>query len=427
MQVKKNSVNDNEVKVSVIANESELQSIKSHVLGHFQSRVKVPGFRAGKVPSSMLEKHVDQQALQTQFLEEAVEQLYVSAVNEAGVRPVAPPKIEIKKFVPFTTLEFECEVSVVGEVKLPDYKKIRKTAPTVNITDKDVDEVLNSLKTRMAEKKDVSRAAQDGDQVWIDFYGTDSKGEPVKGADGKDYPLVLGSKTFIPGFEENLVGLKAGDENTFTLKFPKDYSIKAMANKAVTFKVTVTKAQEVVDPKIDNEFAAKAGPFKTVKELKDDIQRQLVQERSQQAQSDFEMEIVREIAGKSKLSVPGVLVDEEVERMMRDLQQNLAYRGQTFPELLEVEGKNEEQYRKEVVRPKAEERVKISLVLSEIAEAEKIEVTNEELDMRMQTLKTQYTDPSMQAELNKPNARRDIASRIMTEKTIGKLVEYTQK
>lgn len=427
MQVNKTKSTDNQATFTVVASEKELEAMKDHVLTHFQSKVKVAGFRAGKVPAGVLEKNIDPNALQTEFLQEAVEQMYIQAVSELNLRTLEQPKITIKKFVPFTALEFEAEVSVVGEIKLADYKSIKKAAPAVNLTAKDIDDVIESLKVRLAEKKDVNREAKTGDQVWIDFVGVDSKGEPVKGADGKDYPLILGSNTFIPGFEDNLIGVSAGDEKTFELTFPKEYGVKAIANKKVKFTANITKVQEVVEPKVDDEFAAKAGPFKTIKELKEDIRKQLGHERQHQARQEFEGQLIKEISDKSKLTVPEVMIEDQIEAMLRDLQQNLVYRGQTFQEFLEAEGKTEEQFRTDVLKPQATERVKASLVLSEIAEQEKLEVTPEELEVRMQVLKGQYQDPQMQEELNRPEARRDIAARILTEKTLSKLVDYATK
>ncbi len=425
MQVKISHPSKTEAVVTIIANEAELKFIQEHVLEHFQGSVKVPGFRAGKVPAEILMKHVDQNQLQSRFLEEAVEQLYAQVMQSHKLRPVANPQIAVKKFVPFNTLEFEATVPVVGEMKLADYKKVKKTKPKVAITAKDVDEVVASLQTRAAEKVDVDRAVKNGDQVYIDFKGVDAKGEPVKGADGKDYPLILGSKSFIPGFEENLIGLKAGDEKTFTLKFPKDYGVKALASKAVTFTVNLIKVQELKEPKLDDAFAVTVGPFKTLADLKADIKKQLLIERQQQADRAYENELIQAISNKSVVAIPKVLVDDQINRMEDEERQNLTYRGQTWQEHLDEEGVNEEQH-KEQKRPQAEERIKASLVMAEIAEAEGLEVTPEELDVRMQLLRGQYQDLAMQAELAKPEARRDIAGRILTEKTLAKLSNYAK-
>ena len=250
------------------ADPSELQKAKNIALKHLSARVKVPGFREGKVPAAVLEKNVDQNALQSEVIEHAVETLYASMVRQENLRPIANPEISIKKFVPFTDLEFEVKVATIGTVKLADYKKIKFAKPAVKVEAKDIDEVINSLKKRAAERKDVERAAKDGDEVTFDFSGTDSKGEQVQGADGKEYPLVIGSNTFIPGFEPELIGLKAGEEKKFTITFPKDYGVKALQSKKVTFAVKVHKVAEVVEPKVDDNFAAAVGPFKTVQELK---------------------------------------------------------------------------------------------------------------------------------------------------------------
>ncbi len=427
MQVSTKNNSDTEVVLSVVADEKQLAEVKKHVLKHLGPQVKVPGFRAGKVPANLIEKNIDQNVLQTEFLEHAINDLYPEAVNEADIRPVDRPEISLKKFVPFTTLEFEAIVPVVSNIKLADYKKIKKARPTVRITDKDIDDVIDALRKRQAEKKDVDRAAKVGDEVWIDFEGVDEKGEAVKGADGKDYPLALGSNTFIPGFEDKLVGLKAGEKANFTLTFPKDYGVKALANRKVIFTVTVKKVQEVVEPKLDDAFAAKAGPVKTVKGLKDDIKRELQVERQRQADLDYESELVRDITAKSKLSIPKVLIDNQVERMFQELQQNLVYRGQTIQEFLEAQGKTEDEYKQTELAEKAEERVKASIILSEIADLEKLEITPEELEIRIQALKSQYQDPKMQEELDKPENRQDIAARMLSEKTVAQLANYATK
>jgi trigger factor len=424
MQVKHSKPTDTEAVLSVNLTDKELLEIKKTVLAKFAKTVKVPGFREGKAPLNMIEKQLEPSVFQSEFLEETINQTYPQAVNSEKLRVVGQPQISIKKFVPFDTLEFEATVPVIGQIKLPDYKKIKVQKPVVSVSAKDVDEVIGSLKKRMAEKKDVDRAAKDTDQVWIDFKGVDEKKTPVSGADGKDYPLVLGSNTFIPGFEENLVGLKPGDEKSFTLTFPKDYGLKAMANKKVTFTVNVKKVQEVVEPKVDDEFAKKAGPFESVKQLKEDIKKQLTLEKQNQVERDFESEIVRKITDKSEVAIPAVLIEEQQTSMLNEFKQNLSYRGQTYNEYLEAQGLTEEELIKKEISQQAEDRVKASLVLSEISEIEKIDLTMDEVNDRIKQLKAQYQDPAMRAELDKPENVNNIASRIVTEKTIAKLKDY---
>ncbi len=426
MQTKVTYPSPTEAVLTILATEAELQTIKNSTLDHFQDRVKVPGFRAGKIPHAVLEKNIEPNALNAEVLEHALEELYPQAVRAEKLRPVDRPKIELSKFVPFSTLEFKATVPVIGKVTLPDYKKIKLTRPTVKLTPADVTEVLESLQKQLATYKDVDRAAKTGDRAYIDFKGVDTAGKPINGADGNDYPLDLGSNAFIPGFEDNVVGMKPTSEKTFTLTFPKDYGVAALANKKVTFTVTVTKIQESIRPKLDDEFATKVGPFKTVAELKADIKKQVTLERQQQADREYESDIVRAISQKASVDIPLPLVDEQIERMEQSERQNLVYRGQTWEEHLKEEGVSEAEHRDQK-RPEAEERVKASLVLAEIADAEGLDVTNEELEARLGQYKAQYKDAQMQTELDKPEARQDIASRILTEKTVAKLVSYTTK
>lgn len=424
MQVHKSQLTPTTIRLSIEADQELLEEVRTQVLSRLARTVNLQGFRKGRAPLAMVEKSVDQQAYQSEFIDAALNRMYSGALVEQKVRPVAQPKVEIKKFVPFTTLEFDAEVEAIGDVKLPDYTRIKLEKKPVEITAKDVDAVLENLKIRMAEKKEVDRASQDGDEVWIDFEGRDAKtDEPIKGGDGKDYPLVLGSNTFIPGFEPNLVGMKAGEEKEFTLDFPKDYGVAALRGKKVTFNAKVTKVSEVVKPKVDDDFAAKAGPFKSAAELKSDIKKQITAEREQQNDQEYESDLLSKITEQADVAVPAALVDEELTRLEREERQNIAYRGQTWQEHLAEEGVSEEEHR-EKNRPGAEMRVKAGLVLAEIAEKEQVEVTPEELQMRIQFMKGQYQDEAMRAELDKPENQREIASRIMSEKTIDKLVRY---
>lgn len=423
MQIKRTNSSDTEITLTIVANEQELDGIKQHTLGHFRSRVKIAGFREGKAPLELIEKQVDPSTLQSEFLEEAINQLYGQALDSEKIRPVAQPEVTITKFVPFTTLEFDVKVSVLGEVKVPDYKKFKKAKTEVKVTADDVKDVIKNLQQRAAAKQDVDRPAKNGDQVTIDFAGTDAKGEPVDGTDGKDYPLTLGSNSFIPGFEEGLVGAKVGDEKKLPLTFPKDYHAPQLAGVKVTFTVTVTKVEELVAAKLDDAFAASIGPFKTVDELKADIKKQLQAERENEAGRAFENEVIGELADKTKVAIPKNLVDEQITKIEDQERQSLMYRGQTWEEHLKEEGVTPEEHF-EKKRPEADRSIRASIMLAQIADAEGLEVTPEELEIRMQLLKGQYPDEAMQKELDKPESRRDIASRMLTEKTVEKLMTY---
>ena len=428
MRVTRSNPSDTKAILSIQADAVYMVPVKEAVLQKMARQVKVSGFREGKAPLHMVEKHVDQQALQTEFMEQAIAQLYAKAATQEKLRPIDRPHITLKKFVPFTSLEFEAEVEILGTVKLPNYKKIKATKKSVLVSDKEINDVLANLRARTAETKEVSRAARSGDKVWIDFTGKDSVGAAIKGAEGQNYPLLLGTDTFVPWLEKNLVGQKAGSKKTFTVQFPKDYGVKTLAGQGVTFTATVRKVEEVTELPLNDTFAAKVGPFQSLQALKSDIKKQLEQEKKTKAQQDYEAEIVNKITERTKLNVPETLVDDQIKHLENDLRQNLAYRGQTFTEYLQQQGVNEDEHRKTVLRPEAERRVKTGLVLAEIASEEKLHVSDSELEMRMQMLRSQYAaDKAMLAELAKPEAQRDIASRLLTEKTIKKLLEYTKE
>jgi trigger factor len=426
MHVEKEQKTSTQSHLTITATAEDLEPIKRHVLTHFRKSVRVPGFRAGRAPLSLIEKNVDHRALSDEFLEHAVNDIYRKAVEQEKLRPIAAPRVELKKFVPYTNLEFQAEVETIGEIKLANYKTIKLPKKPVSVSTKDVNDILTNLQKRMAERLEVNREAKLKDEVIIDFDGTGEDGKPINGASGKDYPLVLGSKSFIPGFEEKIVGIKKDQEKEFDITFPEDYGVVALQGKKVNFKVLVKKIQELIEPKLDDEFAKSAGPFKTLAELKADIKTQLKAEKQKEADQKYENELIQKIVEKSSIDIPEVLVDEQVERLEEEEKRNIVYRGQTWQEHLDAEGVTEAEH-KERQKPDAQLRVKAGLILSEIADKEQITVEPDELEIRIQMLKGQYNDPAMQAQLDNPENKQDIAARLLTEKTILKLVEYAGK
>lgn len=427
MQITTKQLTPTKVEITVEADQDMITRVKDAIVAEMAKSVQVTGFRKGHAPAAMVEKAVDQQQLQSRFLDGAINEMYGASVVEKQLRPVGQPSVNVTKYVPFTVLEVKVEVEVVGEIKLADYKKFKHVPKAVKVDDKEIEAVIDDLLAREGEKVETDRAAADGDEVVIDFKGTDAKtGDLIPGADGTGYPLTLGSNTFIPGFEPELLGLKAGEDKTFTLTFPKDYGATELQNRKVQFAVTVTKVNEVKLPKLDDAFAAKIGPFKTVAELRIDIRKQLQAEKELQAMREVENDLLTDLAKKSKAEIPATLVDEEVERMEAEEKRNILYRGQTWQEHLAAEGKTEEEHR-EGLREQAELRVRTGVVLGEVAQVEDVKVTEEEVEIRIAQLKVQYPDAQMQAELDKPENQRDIASRILTEKTIEKLVSYASK
>ena len=427
MQIHLETTGPTNLKLQITADQALLDAIKTVAISRLGRNLKLQGFRPGKAPLHLIEKQLDRQLLQSEFLETAVNRLYVDAVQDKKLRPVAQPKVDIMKFVPFSTLEVSYELEVLGTITLPDLSKLKLAKPAVVVSDKDVNEVVANLRSRAATKEDVDRAAKDGDQTIINFSGVDTKTkEPIAGATGNDYPLLLGSSSFIPGFEPELIGLKAGDSKDFNITFPADYSAVELQKRKVTFSVTVTKVQAVTEPELDDAFAATVGPFTKLTELKADIHKQLEQERTSQAERAYENQLLELIAGKTKVVIPDVLIEEEMERIEAEEKRDVVYRGQTWQQHLDAEKLTEDQHR-EKQRPAAELRVKAGLVLGEIADQEKIIVEPAELELQIQMLKEQYSDPKMQVELDKPENRRDILSRILSQKSLERAKELLGK
>lgn len=426
MQVKRDQITATKVKLTVAADQKVIDQIKKATLERASQTAKIQGFRPGKAPLNLVEKQIDPSLFQTEFLEQAVNHLYVEAAQHEKLRPVTQPEINITKFVPFTTLEFTAEVESVGKIKLPDYKKIKVDTKPAEVTTKDVDSVIDNIRTRGAKKEEVKRAAKSGDELSIDFAGRDAKSnEAIAGADGKSYALVLGSNAFIPGFEDKLLATKAGDKIEFPLVFPKDYGAVALQSKKVIFAVTVHRVSELVKAELDDAFAASVGPFKTVSELKADIKKQLTVDAKREEQRVHDNTILEKISEKTTVSIPEALIEEEIDRMEDEEKRNIVYRGQTWQEHLDEEVTTAEAHH-EKQRPVAEIRIKAGLVLAEIAELENITVSPEELEIRIMLLRNQYTDTTMQAQLNEPESRRDIMSRMLSEKTLDRLRSFSK-
>lgn len=428
MQITTKQLTPTRTQLTLVADEELLNRVHKAVVAELGKQVQVAGFRKGHAPAHTAEKAIDPQQLQSHFLDGALNELYGQAIVEKQLRPVGQPEVSVTKFVPFRTLEVSIEVDTVGDIKPADYKKFHFNPATVTVEDAEVERVIDDLRARSAEKKPVERAAVDGDEVTIDFKGVDAKTkEDIAGAEGQGYPLIIGSNTFIPGFEPELIGLAKENEKTFDITFPKDYGAKELQSKKVTFTVKATEIKEIILPKLDEAFVATVGPFKTVAELRNDIRKQIQIEKETQAKRALENDILTELAKKSKAEIPANLIEEETERMLNEEKQSLMYRGQTWQEYLTSIAKTEEEHKKDIAE-QAELRVKTGIVLGEVAQIEDVEVTEPEFQARLTELKAQYkNDPKMQEELGKSENQRDIASRILTEKTIEKLVAYASK
>lgn len=385
-------------------------------------KVKVAGFREGKVPAKVVEKNIDPNMLANETVEYAINQALNTIINETEMRVLDQPKIEVTKFVPFDTLEFTAEFDVLPEITLANYKKLKVTKETVKVEADEITEVIERMQKGFAERNEVNRAAKDGDEVTMNFIGKDEKGEVIEGASGTDYPLVLGSNTFIPGFEEQVVGHKKDETFDLVVTFPADYHADHLKNAKVTFTVTITKLQEVILPGVDDAFAKKVGQFDTIKEFKADIKKELTTQKERAVVEKQKDELLGQLIEASDVPVPELLVDDQLRAIEQDAVQNLMYRGQTVEQYMTAGGfADKDEWHAKELRPLAERRVKAGLVIAELSKLEKIDVTQEELNSELERRKTEA--PTVADQLDTPDARRDLANRVITEKTINRLLE----
>jgi trigger factor len=414
-------LSDTQVLVAVTASEQDLADAKAIALKHLAREIKVPGFRQGKVPANVAEKHLDPNLLGSEVAEHAVNTTLNEVITVEGIRVLDQPKIELKKFVPFTELEFEATIDIIPAVKLGNYKKLKVKKTVKKVEQSDVDEVIDRVKKNFEEKKEVKRGAKLTDEVTIDFVGK-KNGEAFDGGTSEDYPLVLGSKSFIPGFEEAIVGHKVGDKFDVPLTFPKDYHAEHLKGAKVVFEVTIKKVSEVATPELNDELAKKVGPFETVKDLTDDIRRELANQNERVADNEYKDALVNELVKASHVPIPEVLVEDQMRSVEQDAKQNLLYRGMTPDDYMKQMGyKDETEWREKEFKDVATKRVQAGLVLAELSKVENIDVTKEELDARHAEMLQQY--PNMKEQLDAPEARADLVNRIITEKTLDKLVD----
>lgn len=415
---------DTRVKVVVAANHAELAAAEQVALKRLAKTVKVNGFRTGHVPLEIVKKHADPNALAQETLDAALNRAVAEAFLNNNLQVLARPEVEIKKYVPGELLEFTAEADVLPEVKLGDYKKLKAKKAAVSVEKKEIDEVIERIQKGLSEKKEVKRAAKIGDETVIDFVGK-KDGKAFQGGTGKDYPLVLGSNSFIPGFEDALVGLKAGDTKDVKLAFPKDYHAKDLAGQDVVFEVAVKKVNSVKLPVLDDKFAAKAGPFTSMEDLRKDIKAEITAQAERKATDDLKDELVKQLVAKSTVSVPSVLRDDQIRSLEQDLRQNLMYRGRTLEQYFEEKGyADRDAWVKAEANDAADARIKAGLVLAQLSKELKIEATADELAAHINAYKQQYANnPKMAKHFDKPEAQREVANRLITEKTIDKLVE----
>lgn len=420
-------LSDTKVAVNVALGVSELKDAELAALNELGKDIKVPGFRKGKVPVSVVSKNVNPNVLAQKTLESALSKAVADAFISEKLQALDRPEVEVKKFVPGSELEFTAKSEVMPKIKIGDYKNLKSTAKKVSVTKKDISEITDRLKKGFASKKTVQRPAKLTDEVNIDFEGK-KDGIAFDGGKGEKYDLVLGSNSFIPGFEDGIIGKKTGETFDLKLTFPEDYHADNLKGAEVVFTTTINEIKEVVEPELNNELAAKAGPFKTVEELEDDIKREITKQKETEAIEKLKDDLVAELVEKSTVPVPDVLLKDQMKLIEQDTNRNLMYRGMSIDDYIKsLKYKDKNDWLENEVRPIAEKRVKAGLLLAELSKVEKIEATENELLEKINQLGKQYPSEDMRKHLKTPEVQRDVANRILTEKTVDRLVSLNSK
>ncbi len=422
------NISDTKVLMTITVSAEELAIAEQVALTKLARDVKVAGFRKGKVPLAVASKNIDPMVLQEESLNNAISKAVADAFLHDEVRALDRPEVEIKKYVPGETLEITAEVEVMPKVELGNYKKLKAEVKKTSVSDDEVNEVIERMRRGLSDRQSVDRPAKDGDETIIDFVGK-KDGVAFEGGSAADYRLELGSNQFIPGFEAGIVGHKIGEAFDIDLTFPDDYMSSDLKGAKVVFTVTLKDIKEVALPEVTDEFAAKAGPFTTVKELKDDVKCELTTQKDNEEIEKLKEDLVNQLVAASKVPTPEVLVADQAKSIEQDFESNLMYQGLTVDQYLQNKGFGSiEKWRETEVRDAAVKRVQAALVLGELSKVEKIEANEAELEANLERYRRQYAkNPDALKRFEQPEVRRDVANRLLTEKTVDRLVELNKK
>ena len=373
-----------ELVIEIGAEEFEAAVQKAYLKN--RASINVPGFRKGKAPRKIVESLYGTGVFYEDAINEVYPEAYAQAVAEQKLDEVGYPKMEIVS-VGKEGLTFKALVSVRPEVKLGAYKGLTAPKDVAEVTEKDIEAELKPYIDRATSLKAVKRKAKKGDTAVIDFEGF-MDGKPFEGGKGENYSLELGSGAFVPGFEEQIIGMKAGEEKDLDITFPENYHAD-LAGKAVVFKVKVNEVKEPVKPELDDEFAKDVSEFETLEAFKKDLADKLAASREEKAERDYEDAIIEQLIANAEVEVPETMIDVQVDKMMDDFSSRISAQGMKMEEYLQMMGMNVDMMRMSA-RPNAEKQVKVELALAAVAEAEKFEITDEEVEAEINRLAELY-------------------------------------
>ena len=390
-------------------------------------QANVPGFRKGKVPRPIFEARFGVESLYQDAIDILLPEAYTEAIDQTDIFPVDRPDVDIEQFAKGQSFKFKAKVTVKPEVTLGDYKGIEVAVAKGEVTDAEVAEELERLQQRHAELVVIEEgAAANGDVTVIDFDGS-VDGVPFEGGKAEGYSLELGSNTFIPGFEEQVVGLSTGDFKDVEVTFPESYHAAELAGKQAVFKVKVHEIKRKQLPELDDEFAKDVSEFDTLEEYKADLKTQLESRKADEFKAAQENAVVEKVAENAEVDIPSAMVDSEVQNMMRDFDNRLRNQGMNLEMFLSFSGQTQADLRAQM-QDDAAKRVRNNLVLEAVGNAEKIEVSDEEVNQELEKMAESYKRPAEEIRgiLEGNGSLDSLRDEVKLRKTIDVLVENSK-
>ncbi len=427
MSVKVENLDTNNMsKITVEVPAAELDKALKQAYDRQKSRISIRGFRKGHVPMNVIEKIYGDDVFYEDAANILVSQEYPKAYDESGLDIVSSPKIDITQIEKGKDFIFTAEVATKPDVTLGKYEGVTVTKIDTSVTDEEVEKDIEAQLKRNARTVTKDGAAENGDKVVIDFDGS-VDGEHFEGGKAEYYTLELGSHSFIDNFEDQIVGHKAGDEFDVNVTFPENYQEKSLAGKAAVFAIKLHEVKTDEVPTLDDEYVSDTTDFDTVDEYKADVKKQLEVRKENEAKRTKEDEALTKIVEKSDMDLPDAMVDTQVNNIIQDYSRNLAQSGLSFQQFLQYSGQTIDKFR-ENTRPEAIKRIKTSLCLEKIAEEQKLEATDEDVDKKIDDMAKQY---GMKSEDLKKNIQDDeldtFKEQIKMEKAIDFVMDHVKE
>lgn len=384
----------NELTMEITAAVADLEQAITTVLRKAAKEVKIPGFRPGKVPAKMLEGYIGEQALLQEALDEMLQPMYIEAINQTDIFPVDRPHVDVQQLARGQEVKLTFKVTVKPEVKLGQYKGVEVEKELYVPTEEDIDNEIKHMQERIAHIIDLpaGTAMESGDTAIIDFEGF-IDGVAFEGGKGEKYSLTLGSNTFIPGFEDQLVGVKTGDSVDVNVTFPEDYHSDDLAGKPAVFKVLVHEARRRELPPVDDDFVKDMREdCDTVAELREKLREELNEKAEAMATQNAQNKALEQVVANAEMDVPSIMIDDRLDQMLQEFEGQLQYQGLTLERFFQLTKSTRAEWRA-AQQDRAEEAVKQDLVLEAIVKAEDIQAEQEDLDKQMQEIADSYNKP----------------------------------